>query len=58
MTKKAAAKAPCVAPQTVLDAVCPYSDDDGFFISPLEEDPTDEEVRRLWRSGSRDDSRL
>jgi len=41
-----------------LDAIRPCGDDDGFFISPLEEDLTDEEVRKLWRSGSSDDSRL
>jgi hypothetical protein len=53
-TKKAtpaAAKSPCMSAQSVPDTFSPDSDS-GFFLSPLREEPTDEEVRRLWRSGN------
>jgi hypothetical protein len=35
----------------LLEALQPDGND-GFFLSPLREEPTDEEVRKLWRSGS------
>jgi hypothetical protein len=40
----------CASP-LLHDTLTGGRDEEGFFISPLQEDPTDEEVRRLWRQG-------
>jgi hypothetical protein len=53
-TKKAtpaAAKSPCTSVQSLLDTLSPDSDS-GFFLSPLREELTDDEVRKLWRAGN------
>ena len=53
--RPAAAKSPCISMQSVIDALHADSDeDDGFFLSPLKEELTDEEARKIWRSGSLD----
>jgi hypothetical protein len=51
-TTPTAAKSPCTSTQSLPDTTLSPDSDSGFFISPLREEPTDEEVRRLWRSGN------
>jgi hypothetical protein len=52
--RPAPAKSICAAHQALLDALPAQSDDDGFFISPLQDELTDEDVRKLWRYGNID----
>lgn len=43
-------KSACLSKESLLDHP---AKDEGFFLSPLNDDLSDEDVRKLWRSGSR-----
>jgi hypothetical protein len=51
---KVPTKRTCTSSQSLTGAlprITERDDDGGFFISPLEENLTEEEVRRLWTDG-------